>query len=83
MISLRSEKSGEGFKFRIFVISVKYSFNALANKGSSEISLSFLISICLFEFSLSLLKKGLIVFQNFFIITNILDTNLIFQNKIF
>ena len=65
MIPFRSEKRGEGFKFRFYVILVKYSFIVLANKGSSEISLSFSINISLFEFSPLLLKKGLIVFQNY------------------
>ena len=57
MIPLRSEKCGEGFKFRFFVILVKYSFIVLANKGYSEISLSFSININLFEFTPLLLKK--------------------------
>ena len=81
MISLRSEKRGEGFKFRFYVILVKYSFIVLANKGSSEISLSFSSNTGLFEISPLLLKKGLIVFQNFLL--SLISMILIFSKKIF
>ena len=60
MISFRSEKRAAGFKFRFFVILVKYSFIVLSNKGSSERSLPFSINISLFDFRPLLLKKGLI-----------------------